>query len=154
MGCNEFRYSRTGISSILKFFISRTAVLLSKSNLPNSAAIAFFFRSSSIFAIATSRIGCTLFTNQSKIEVSNSYLSVNFIQDKKYYGWNGYQKIINWKKTFVFKDFVHAFAFLTQVAFEAEKQQHHPEIFNVYNKVTLKLQTHDAGNIVTEKIIP
>ncbi|HNE49889.1 MAG TPA: 4a-hydroxytetrahydrobiopterin dehydratase [Chitinophagales bacterium] len=55
------------------------------------------------------------------------------------------------EKTFVFKDFVHAFAFLTQVAFEAEKQQHHPEIFNVYNKVTLKLQTHDAGNIVTEK---
>lgn len=54
-------------------------------------------------------------------------------------------------KEFIFKDFVHAFAFLTKVAIEAEKQQHHPEIFNVYNRVIISLQTHDAGNIVTEK---
>lgn len=55
------------------------------------------------------------------------------------------------EKTFVFKDFVHAFSFLTKVALEAEKQHHHPEIFNVYNTVILKLQTHDAGNVITEK---
>jgi len=55
------------------------------------------------------------------------------------------------EKTFVFKDFVHAFSFLTKVALEAEKQQHHPEIFNVYNTVILKLQTHDAANVITEK---
>ncbi len=55
------------------------------------------------------------------------------------------------QRSFKFKDFNEAFAFLTKVAILAEKQNHHPEIFNVYNKVEIKLQTHDAGNIVTEK---
>ena len=54
-------------------------------------------------------------------------------------------------KEFKFKDFTEAFAFLTKVAFAAEKQKHHPELYNVYNKVTISLQTHDAGNLVTEK---
>lgn len=50
-----------------------------------------------------------------------------------------------------FKDFSSAFAFLTQVAILAEKHNHHPTIENTYNKVTLILTTHDAGNTVTEK---
>jgi 4a-hydroxytetrahydrobiopterin dehydratase len=54
-------------------------------------------------------------------------------------------------RTFSFSDFKEAMAFLVQVAFLAEAQNHHPEIFNVYNKVTLTLRTHDAGNIVTAK---
>lgn len=54
-------------------------------------------------------------------------------------------------REFLFKDFIQAFSFLTRVAMEAEKQNHHPEIFNVYNKVTISLQTHDAGDIITEK---
>ena len=54
-------------------------------------------------------------------------------------------------KEFKFKDFTDAFAFLTKVAFAAEKQNHHPEIYNVYDKVIISLQTHDAGNVVTEK---
>ena len=54
-------------------------------------------------------------------------------------------------RSFTFNDFVEAFGFLTKVAILAEKQNHHPEIFNVYNQVTIKLNTHDAGNIVTEK---
>lgn len=54
-------------------------------------------------------------------------------------------------KEFIFKDFMEAFAFLTKVAILAEKQNHHPEIFNVYNKVVISLQTHDAGNQITEK---
>jgi 4a-hydroxytetrahydrobiopterin dehydratase len=54
-------------------------------------------------------------------------------------------------KTFEFKDFSEAFAFMTRVAIEAEKQNHHPWWSNVYNKVEIKLTTHDAGNIVTEK---
>ncbi len=37
------------------------------------------------------------------------------------------------------------------MAIVAEKQNHHPEIYNVYNKVIISLQTHDAGNVVTEK---
>jgi 4a-hydroxytetrahydrobiopterin dehydratase len=55
------------------------------------------------------------------------------------------------QKMFVFKDFVEAFSFLTKVAFLAEKQNHHPEIFNVYNRVELYLCTHDADNKITEK---
>lgn len=55
------------------------------------------------------------------------------------------------EKEFTFKDFVEAFSFLTKVAIVAEKQNHHPEIYNVYNKVKISLQTHDAGNVVTEK---
>jgi 4a-hydroxytetrahydrobiopterin dehydratase len=46
-----------------------------------------------------------------------------------------------------FKDFVEAFRFMTGAAFEAERLQHHPEWFNVYNKVTIDLTTHDAGGI-------
>lgn len=52
---------------------------------------------------------------------------------------------------FKFKDFQEAFAFMTRVAFLAEQQNHHPEWTNVYNRVTIHLSTHDAGNIVTEK---
>ncbi len=55
------------------------------------------------------------------------------------------------ERTFVFKDFMQAFAFMTEVAFNAEKQNHHPNWSNVYNKVTFQLNTHDAGNKVTEK---
>lgn len=54
-------------------------------------------------------------------------------------------------RSYQFKDFSEAFAFLSRVALLAEKHQHHPEIFNVYNQVELSLSTHDAGNKVTEK---
>jgi 4a-hydroxytetrahydrobiopterin dehydratase len=53
-------------------------------------------------------------------------------------------------KDFQFEDFITAFAFMTKVAFVAEKMGHHPEWSNVYNKVSIKLNTHDAGNIVTD----
>ena len=52
---------------------------------------------------------------------------------------------------FEFKDFVQAFAFMTEVAFQAEKLNHHPNWSNVWNRVEIHLSTHDAGNIVTEK---
>ena len=52
---------------------------------------------------------------------------------------------------FEFKDFSEAFAFMTQVAFAAEKMDHHPEWKNVYNKVEIWLSTHDAGDTVTDK---
>jgi 4a-hydroxytetrahydrobiopterin dehydratase len=55
------------------------------------------------------------------------------------------------KKSFTFSDFKEAFAFMTRVAFLAESQQHHPNWFNVYNRVDIALTTHDAGNVVTEK---
>jgi 4a-hydroxytetrahydrobiopterin dehydratase len=55
------------------------------------------------------------------------------------------------KRSFKFQDFSEAFGFLSRVAIEAEKAQHHPEIHNVYNQVSISLSTHDAGNTVTEK---
>ena len=61
-----------------------------------------------------------------------------------------------WKKTkgrnaiekdFIFKDFKVAFSWMTKIALIAEKMDHHPEWFNVYNKVEVKLSTHDSGGI-------
>jgi len=54
------------------------------------------------------------------------------------------------KKTFKFNNFREAFSFMTAVAMEAEKMNHHPWWSNVYNTVEIHLQTHDAGDVVTE----
>ena len=55
------------------------------------------------------------------------------------------------QRTFIFKNFVHAFTFMTRIAFIAEKMNHHPEWTNVWNTVSMSLSTHDAGDIVTDK---
>lgn len=55
------------------------------------------------------------------------------------------------QKTFVFADFTTAIAWMVRASFIAEKMNHHPEWYNVYNKVHVVLRTHDAGNTVTEK---
>ena len=54
-------------------------------------------------------------------------------------------------KKFEFKNFSEAFAFMARVALAAEKMDHHPTWTNVYNKVEIWLNTHDAGDIVTDK---
>ena len=54
-------------------------------------------------------------------------------------------------KTFVFKDFLQAMQWMQRCAAAIEAQQHHPEWTNVYNKVSVVLRTHDAGNTVTDK---
>jgi 4a-hydroxytetrahydrobiopterin dehydratase len=54
-------------------------------------------------------------------------------------------------KKFKFQNFSEAFAFMTRVALEAEKMDHHPTWTNTYNEVEISLSTHDAGDIVTEK---
>ena len=54
-------------------------------------------------------------------------------------------------RKFNFKNFSEAFAFMTRVALEAEKMDHHPLWTNVYNRVEIWLSTHDAGDIVTDK---
>ncbi len=54
-------------------------------------------------------------------------------------------------RTFQFPDFNAAFGFMTRVAMAAEKMDHHPEWTNVYNRVEVRLRTHSAGNVVTQK---
>lgn len=52
---------------------------------------------------------------------------------------------------FTFKDFSEAFAFMTRIALIAEKMDHHPRWTNVWNTVEIWLNTHDAGDVVTDK---
>ena len=54
-------------------------------------------------------------------------------------------------RSFEFKDFSEAWAFMNRVALLAEKMDHHPNWSNVYNKVDIELTTHDAGNSITER---
>lgn len=54
-------------------------------------------------------------------------------------------------KEFSFNDFSEALGFIVRIGLEAEKQVHHPELFNVYNTVQISLSTHDAGDKVTQK---
>lgn len=54
-------------------------------------------------------------------------------------------------RSFKFKDFKEAFAFMTKVALIAEKMDHHPNWSNSYNTVEINLNTHDAGNKITDK---
>ena len=54
-------------------------------------------------------------------------------------------------RKFEFRNFSEAFAFMTRVALEAEKMDHHPDWSNVYNRVEIHLSTHSAGDVVTEK---
>ncbi len=65
-------------------------------------------------------------------------------------GWEYSNNFIS--KEFKFRNFIDAFAFMSAVALEAEKMDHHPDWTNVYNRVAVKLSTHSAGG-VTEKDI-
>lgn len=77
-------------------------------------------------------------------------LSTSALQEK-IKGLNGWElKDTNLEKAYVFKNFSEALAFIVQVGCLSEQQNHHAEILNVYNKVTLRLSTHDAGG-VTDK---
>ena len=55
-------------------------------------------------------------------------------------------------KEFQFESFNQAFGFMTRAAMEIEKMNHHPEWYNVYNRITVDLTTHDAGGITTNDI--
>lgn len=56
------------------------------------------------------------------------------------------------EKNFKFPDFTKALGFIVQVGVMAEKRDHHPELFNVYNKVTIRLTTHDADGVTDKDI--
>ncbi len=64
---------------------------------------------------------------------------------KEFQNWNLQHGAI--EKDFVLKNFSEALAFIVQIGIEAEKMDHHPEIYNVYNKVKIRLNTHSAKGI-------
>lgn len=59
------------------------------------------------------------------------------------------QAITRW---LAFHDFAQAFGFMTRVALEAERRQHHPEWFNLYNRVEISFTTHDAGGVTARDL--
>lgn len=69
---------------------------------------------------------------------------------KNLQGWS----VVNEKlhKEFQFESFNQAFGFMTRAAMEIEKMNHHPEWFNVYNRITVELTTHDAGGITKNDV--
>ena len=75
-------------------------------------------------------------------EINNSLLQLN--------GWSYNDNAI--EKKFVFKDFNQAFSFLTRIALYSEKVNHHADWSGVYNRVNIKLSTHDAGGVSQKDI--
>ena len=69
---------------------------------------------------------------------------------KKLTGWSVKNDKLH--KEFQFNNFNQAFGFMTRAAMEIEKMNHHPEWFNVYNKITVDLTTHDAGGITNNDV--
>ncbi len=65
-------------------------------------------------------------------------------------GWTGGDDFIT--KIFQFKDFAQAFGFMSQIAIVAEAMNHHPEWYNVYNRVDVTLTTHEAGGVTDKDI--
>jgi 4a-hydroxytetrahydrobiopterin dehydratase len=78
--------------------------------------------------------------------IYNGVTAQPFLEDLKdwHFNANGIEK------KFLFKNFTEALGFIVRVGVLAEKMNHHPELFNVYNKVNIRLSTHDAGGL-TEK---
>src|SRR6266581_759264 len=85
-------------------------------------------------------------------------MNLNFTSRKYFFPTTDAAESVTWKESdnklyrkFQFKNFSEAFAFMTRVALEAEKMDHHPLWTNVYNTVEIWLSTHDAGDIITDK---
>ncbi len=85
-------------------------------------------------------------------KVNKSQYLESFLKKNKKWSLSKRRKATIIKRSYKFKDFNEAFAFMTRVAMKAEQMNHHPEWFNVYNTLDVVLTTHDAGS-VTEKDI-
>ncbi|PHR93813.1 MAG: 4a-hydroxytetrahydrobiopterin dehydratase [Robiginitomaculum sp.] len=66
-------------------------------------------------------------------------------------GWTGGDDFIT--KVFKFKDFAEAFGFMSQIAIVAESMNHHPEWYNIYNRVDVTLTTHDVSGVTEKDVI-
>ena len=78
-------------------------------------------------------------------------LTIREIEDKlsSMIGWSFIEDKL--KKSFVFDNYRDAMSFIVRLSYEADGQNHHPEVFNCYNRVEILLNTHDAGGKVTKK---
>ena len=81
-------------------------------------------------------------------------LDLTYVQEqlKTLAGWRLDAERVALRRDFRFADYNQAFAFMTRVALYAEKNDHHPEWFNVYNRVEVTLSTHDAGGVTQRDI--
>jgi 4a-hydroxytetrahydrobiopterin dehydratase len=66
---------------------------------------------------------------------------------RELHGWSEVEDRDAIRKSFHFSDFSEAWGFMSRIALIAEKMDHHPELFNVYNRVEIVLSTHDAGGL-------
>ena len=84
------------------------------------------------------------------IEKLDAKVRKNALQTLK--GWSSLKDRDAIAKTFTFKNFNEAFGFMSRVAMAAEKADHHPEWFNVYNRVDVTLTTHEAGGVTDRDV--
>ncbi|MBW4359778.1 4a-hydroxytetrahydrobiopterin dehydratase [Flavobacterium taihuense] len=80
------------------------------------------------------------------METYNEVAAQPFLDNLK--GWYFKENAI--EKDFKFKNFTQALGFIVQVGVLAERMNHHPELFNVYSKVNIRLNTHDSGGVTTK----
>src|SRR5256886_15850438 len=73
---------------------------------------------------------------------------------RELHGWSEVEDRDAIRKSYHFSNFSEAWGFLSRIALAAEKMDHHPEIFNVYNRVEIILSTHDAGGLSERDIHP
>jgi 4a-hydroxytetrahydrobiopterin dehydratase len=66
---------------------------------------------------------------------------------RELHGWSEVEDRDAIRKSYHFSNFSEAWGFLSRIALAAEKMDHHPEIFNVYNRVEIILSTHDSGGL-------
>ena len=81
------------------------------------------------------------YLKSNKMKKYNEQESLPFLEELK--GWKFKEDAV--EKKFEFKNFSESLAFIVRIGLLAEKANHHPEIFNIYNKVEIKLSTHDSG---------
>jgi 4a-hydroxytetrahydrobiopterin dehydratase len=93
---------------------------------------------------------CSFSLQKAKGAVSSEIPKWSFVENTDAASSNTTTKI---ERKFEFDNFIEAFGFMSKVAIQAEKMDHHPEWFNVYNRVEVSLTTHDNGNCVSEKDI-
>lgn len=84
-------------------------------------------------------------TKLDKLQIESALAKLNEVNDENRLWQISEQGKLT--KTFKFKSFIRAFGWMSQIAIWAEKLNHHPEWFNVYNKVNVELTTHDVGGI-------